>query len=83
LWNNAERINQAPYFGWLNNTIATYGNTINIKTIAHENEVGTIPYLEVLEEGHMLMHDQANGITLETAIEKVKQIVSNSHKSSS
>jgi hypothetical protein len=83
LWDKAERINQGPYFGWLNNNIATYGNTVNIKTIAHENGVGTIPYLEVIEEGHMLAYDQANGITLEKAIEKVKQIVADSHKSSS
>jgi hypothetical protein len=80
LWNNPERVNQAPYFGWLQTVVPTYNKTINIKTIARENEPGLIPDIEVIEEDHPLRHDQQNGITFETALEKVQEILKGWHK---
>ena len=82
LWNDPERINQAPYFGWLETTIPTYGNTINIKTVARERAPGLIPSIEVIEEEHALRYDQQNGISFETALGKVQQIFKDLHKDS-
>ena len=67
LWDNPDRVNEEPYFGWLQTTVPTYGDTINIKAVATENEVGLIPAIEVIEEGHPVAIDQRNGITFEKA----------------
>jgi len=82
LWNDPARINQPPYFGWLQTVVPTYGSTINIKTVARENEVGLIPSIEVIEEGHRLRNDQQNGILFSTALEKVQMIMKDRHKES-
>ncbi|WP_295674972.1 DUF2199 domain-containing protein [uncultured Mucilaginibacter sp.] len=82
LWNDPERVNQPPYFGWLQTAVPTYGNTLSLKTRAFENEVGLIPTIEVIEEGHPLRHDQQNGISFKTAVEKVQMILKEWHKES-
>src|SRR6187402_2897978 len=56
-WNDPARINQPPYFGWLQTFVGTYHDTLNIKTMAHEAEVGYIPTIEVIEENHQLRYD--------------------------
>jgi hypothetical protein len=83
LWNNPTRVEQDAYFGWLQTIVPTYGNTLNIKTIARENEVGIIPSIEIIEEDHPLLHDQQRGINYSEVINKVQQILSASHKASS
>lgn len=80
LWNNPLRINQEPYFGWLQTRIPTYENTINIKTMAYENEPDFIPTIEVFEENHPLTNDQQHGLTYEIAINKVQEILKGLHK---
>ncbi len=80
LWNDPARVDHAPYFGWLQTVVPTYPDTINIKTVARENEPGLIPAIEVIEDNHPLRHDQQNGITFETALEKVQQILKACHK---
>jgi len=79
LWNDPTRVNHSPYFGWLQTVVPTYENTINIKTIACEEEVGLIPRIKVIEEGHQLMIDQENGISFESAKLKVQQILAEWH----
>jgi hypothetical protein len=79
-WNDPERVNQEPYFGWLQTVVPSYENTINIKTISHENEVGIIPTVEIIEENHQLFDDQQNGITFKIASEKVQNILRSWHK---
>lgn len=79
LWNNANRVNEPPYFGWMQTVIPTYGDTINIATQATENEVGLIPAITVNEEGHRLTEDQQNGINFEQAMEIVGEILSREH----
>lgn len=80
LWDDPKRTQEKPYFGWLQTTLPTYGNTINIKTIAIENEVGFIPTIESIEEDHPLTIDQKNGITLERAMQIVDVILNQLHK---
>ena len=78
-WENANRINNEPYFGWLQNEIPTYENTLNLKTISKENEPGIIPNAKILEENNQLQVDQQNGITLEKAIEIAQKILKIQH----
>ncbi|WP_459212090.1 DUF2199 domain-containing protein [Aquimarina rhabdastrellae] len=79
-WNDPKRIENEPYFGWLQNQIPTYENTINIKSRAIEQHVGSIVKIEIGEEGHQLTFDQENGIKLARAKEIVQCILSNEHK---
>ncbi|KRT16538.1 hypothetical protein ASU31_10275 [Pedobacter ginsenosidimutans] len=79
LWKAPDRITQEPYFGWLQTIVPTYGDTLNIKTIAVEQQVGLIPEIKLIEEGHRLTFDQENGITYKKAVEIVDQIMSAQH----
>ncbi len=80
LWTNPERVNEPPYFGWLQTIIPIYGETLNIKTMAYEQSAGSIPALEIIEENHPLYIDQKNGITLEKAFTIVDEIMRNAHQ---
>lgn len=78
-WNNPERINSEPYFGWLQNEIPTYQNTLNLRSIAIENEPGIIPKMKIIEENHPLFTDQQNGISFEKAKKIVQEILKIQH----
>ncbi len=80
LWNDKDRVNELPYFGWLQTYIPTYGNTLNIKTEVITQEVGVIPKVVVIEENHPLALDQTNGITLEKALSIVTEIIPDLHQ---
>jgi hypothetical protein len=79
MWDDSKRIEQQPYFGWLQTLVPTYGNTLSLKTLAHENEVGYIPTIEVTDD-HQLQYDQEHGITFQAALDKVQQILKEWHK---
>ncbi len=79
LWRNPARVNEAPYFGWLQTSVPTYGDTINLKIIAIENEVDCIPTMKVTEANHPLKFDQEAGITFHKALEIVAFVLSDSH----
>lgn len=57
IWNEPNRTGHGPYFGWLQTVVPTYGDTLNIKIIALENEAGLIPTIEVIEDFHPLRTD--------------------------
>ncbi len=80
LWEDPDRINQEPYFGWLQTIVPTYGDTLNIKTIAIEKEAGLIPEIKSIEENHPLTIDQENGITYKKALDLVAHIIKEQHK---
>ena len=80
LWDNPARTNEEPYFGCLQTTIPTYGDTLNLKTVAIENEVGLIPTIKMIEDNHPLRVDQENGITFEKAFGIVDVILTSGHK---
>jgi hypothetical protein len=81
LWDDSKRVQESPYFGWLQNIIPCYGNTLNLKTIAIESEVGFIPMLKAMEDDHQLTLDQNSGISFERAIEIAGSILQNLHTS--
>ncbi len=59
--------------------VPTYGETLNIKTIAIEQNVGLIPEIKSIEEGHLLTIEQENGITYKRALEIVDEIMKYQH----
>lgn len=79
MWNDPIRINNEPYFGWLQTEVPTYVNTINIETIAYENKIGLIPTIEIIKSNHALYNDQQNGIDFKAAKDKVQQILKTLH----
>lgn len=79
LWNNPDRVKEKPYFGWLQTIVPGYGDTLNIKTIAIENDAGLIPTIKVIEEGHLLKDDQENGISLSKALQIAGDILMEQH----
>lgn len=81
-WEAPDRIEQGPYFGWLQTIVPTYGDTINIKTIAIEQAAGLVPLIKITEENHPLAADQENGITYKQALEKVDAILREYHQNS-
>lgn len=78
-WEDPDRVNNPPYFGWLQTQVPTYGETLSIKTQARETGPDTIPDIEVTEEGHPLTIDQQNGISFEEAKKKVDAIMRMAH----
>lgn len=80
-WENPNRKEFGPYFGWVQNQIPTYENTINIKSIAIEQGIDIIPEIEITEENHQLATDQQNGITYKKAMEIIQHILKSEHKS--
>ncbi len=79
-WNDPKRIEQGPYFGWMQTYVPGYGETINIKCIAVERGLEIIPEIQVIEEDHPLKADQENGITYEKAIQIVSEILKKQHQ---
>ncbi|TPE42800.1 DUF2199 domain-containing protein [Pontibacter mangrovi] len=80
LWNEADRVNEPPYFGWLQTYVPTYGNTLNIKTQVITQDVGFIPKVIVTEENHPLALAQIKGIPLEKALSIVTEIIPDLHQ---
>jgi hypothetical protein len=75
LWNDPDRVQEPPYFSWLQTVIPCYPNTLNIRTLVHTQQVGKIPQVEVIEENHPLNTDQQNGIKMQQVIEIVESIL--------
>jgi len=61
-WLDPERTRFAPSFGWLCTQIPTYPNTISLKTMVHQRELGTRPLVELEPTDHPLAVDQRDGI---------------------
>lgn len=61
------------YFGWLCNYLPYYPNTYALKTTVHPRANGDRPHIVLHECGHPLAIDFRDGISLEKAVEIVKQ----------
>lgn len=75
LWHEPARVDEKPYFGWLQTGIPGYKDTLNIKTWVRTQSVGFTPEVEVFEEGHPLTNDQQNGLTMKRVQQLVEQVL--------
>jgi hypothetical protein len=73
--NDESRVNEPPYFGWLQTSLPGYPDTLNIKTWVHTQVVGIIPRVEVIQENHPLTLEQKEGITWQRVIELVETVM--------
>lgn len=77
-WNDHNRVNNEPYFGWLQTMIPTYDNTINLETFAVEQELDSIPKIQITGD-HLLKQDQNEGIKFEKAMNIISSILDTEH----
>ena len=61
-WDDANRARLGPYFGWLCTKIPGYPDSVFLKTMVHQREVGARPYVELEASDHPLAVDQRAGI---------------------
>jgi len=64
LWDDDNRVNEPPYFGWLCNSLPGYPETLNLKTMVHTRTVGQRPYVERELTEHPLAIEQRKGIPM-------------------
>jgi hypothetical protein len=70
LWNDPERVEEEPYFGWFSSQLPGYPDTLNLKTLVYTRELGIVPYIELEPTDHPLAIEQREGTTME----RVKEI---------
>lgn len=66
-WEMTGRETEPPTFGWLSSSLPLYPETLNMKTMLHQRQVGIRPYVEIEPSEHPLAVEQKNGITMQTA----------------
>ena len=61
-WDDPERTNCGPYFGWLCTNVPGYPETAFLKTMVHQREVGMRPFVELERTDHPLAVEQREGV---------------------
>jgi hypothetical protein len=62
-WEDEDRTNLGPYFGWLCTKIPEYADTVFLKTMVHQRPVGQRPFVILDKTDHQLSVDQRAGIS--------------------
>ena len=70
LWNDPNRTEEKPYFGWFSCQLPGYPETLSLKTLVHTRVPGIVPYIELEPTDHPLAIEQRDGVSLE----RVKEI---------
>ena len=63
-WDEADRHEDAAYFGWLSSPISPYPDVLNLPLSVQTREPGLVPLFTVTQSDHPLAIDQRNGITV-------------------
>ncbi len=64
LWEDAGRVHEDPYFGWLSNSIAGYPETLNLACDVVTADLNLRPAIVLHEGDHPLIREQREGITM-------------------
>ena len=70
-WEDVDRARLRPYFGWLCTKIPGYPDSVFLKTMVHQREVGVRPLVELEPSEHPFAVDQCDGIDEERLREMV------------
>jgi len=73
-WENANRVDDPPCFGWLNTSLPGYPETLTLKTNVVTRELGMRPFVELEPTVHPLAIEQRTGITLQR-VQEIAEIV--------
>lgn len=63
-WDDPDRTEEPPYFGWLCTELPYAESTLLLKTHVHTQPVGTRPLVELEPTDHPLAVEQREGITM-------------------
>ncbi len=74
-WFQAERVNDAPYFGWLFSKLPCYPDTLRLKTDVKSREVGVVPEVILHPADHPLYREQQQGISWQRVLEFAHEIL--------
>ena len=74
-WSDPGRTTFGPYFGWLCTPIPPYPDTMFLKTMVHQRDVGLRPLVEIEPTEHPLALDQRLGISREKMGEMVCRVL--------
>lgn len=75
-WEEPDRENDSPYFGWLSTVLPLYApTTLNLKTNVHTRPVGMRPLVELEPTDHPLAVEQRVGITRARVQEIAEQLL--------
>jgi hypothetical protein len=69
LWDDPERVNEPPYFGWLANRLPGYPDTLSLKLDVVTRPVELRPALLLHGVDHPLALEQRSGITFDRVLE--------------
>jgi hypothetical protein len=72
LWDDPKRTEEAPYFGWLSNSISGYPETLNLKTNVRTVALDLRPTIELQPTEHPLAVEQREGMSTERLQEIVE-----------
>jgi hypothetical protein len=78
LWHQPGREMEPPYFGWLNSSVPTYPETLNLKTNVHTRPVGARPFIELERTEHPLAREQRDGITW-ARVQEINAAIEHAH----
>jgi len=74
-WDELDRGDDSPYFGWLCTPIPVYPETIHLKLSVQSRSPGLTPLFTVEPTDHPLSIDQHNGISVQRWHELVHKIL--------
>lgn len=74
-WEDADRSEDVPYFGWLSSTVNGYPDTINLKLSVQSRAPGLVPLFTLEPTEHPLAVNQKNGISIQWWLELAHQIL--------
>jgi hypothetical protein len=64
-WNDPDRADRRPFFGWLNSRIDEFGDTVNLPTDVVVRPPGVVPLIVVTDHEHPIAKAQEAGVTLD------------------
>lgn len=74
VWEDPNRVNEPPYFGWLSTRLPGYPDTFLLKTHVHTRELGRRPFVELEPTDHPLAVEQRTGITWDR-VQEIAELV--------
>lgn len=74
-WRDPDRIHLGPYFGWFCTRIPGYPDTMYLKTMVHQRDVGQRPTVELEPTDHPLAVHQRQGVDPQVLRELVVRLL--------
>ncbi len=74
-WNDPDRAQLDPMFGWFYTQIPTYPETLMLKALVHLRDIPTRPYIDIEPTLHPFSVDCHEGIEFENLKQKIEKIL--------